>query len=251
MRIGVRLLTVVDMVDVVMKPACPHPTCSDRGVCVEGRCYCRDGWRGADCATPIMEPTPTQAVVEKEPIIVAALSPAIEMVPATTPTEKPRQVNRDLDRQKLPEPSKFVRPPPDCSNHGKFVAGVCRCSQGWEGENCENLVCPPCQHGACMNGLCVCETGWSGDLCDQAECAIGCLEHGKCLKNGTCVCDKGWNGENCYMEGCPLSCSGHGECRYSQGLAEGWRCVCQPSYTGSDCAVPIESDCRDGLDNDN
>ncbi|ETN70575.1 EGF-like domain protein, partial [Necator americanus] len=169
----------------------------------------------------------------------------VELIPATSATEKPRQVSRELDRQKLPEPSKIVRPPPNCSNRGKFVAGVCRCDQGWE------EVCPPCLHGACMSGLCVCETGWSGDLCDEAECAIGCLEHGKCLKNGTCACDKGWNGENCFVDGCPLSCSGHGECRYSQGLAEGWRCVCQPSYTGNDCAVPIETDCRDGLDNDN
>ncbi|KAL6728566.1 hypothetical protein Aduo_010328 [Ancylostoma duodenale] len=228
--------------------ACPHPTCSDRGVCVDGRCYCADGWRGVDCATPVVEPT---QMVERNPTIVAALVPAVELIPATTPTEKPRQVSRELDRQKLPEPSKIIRPPPNCNNRGKFVAGVCRCNQGWEGVECEREVCPPCQHGVCMNGLCVCETGWSGDLCDQAECPIGCLEHGKCLKNGTCVCDKGWNGDNCYMEGCPLSCSGHGECRYSQGLAEGWRCVCQPSYTGIDCAVPIETDCRDGLDNDN
>ncbi|KAK6741696.1 hypothetical protein RB195_009519 [Necator americanus] len=228
--------------------ACPHPTCSDRGVCVNGRCYCTDGWRGADCSVPVIEPT---QLVERAPTVVAALVPVVELIPATSATEKPRQVSRELDRQKLPEPSKIVRPPPNCSNRGKFVAGVCRCDQGWEGVDCEREVCPPCLHGACMSGLCVCETGWSGDLCDEAECAIGCLEHGKCLKNGTCACDKGWNGENCFVDGCPLSCSGHGECRYSQGLAEGWRCVCQPSYTGNDCAVPIETDCRDGLDNDN
>uniref|UniRef100_A0A0K0D4U2 EGF-like domain-containing protein n=1 Tax=Angiostrongylus cantonensis TaxID=6313 RepID=A0A0K0D4U2_ANGCA len=32
---------------------------------------------------------------------------------------------------------------------------------------------------------------------------------------------------------------------------DGWRCECQPSFVGEDCAVPVETDCQDGLDNDN
>ncbi|EPB65230.1 EGF-like domain protein, partial [Ancylostoma ceylanicum] len=147
MHIGVKSPTVVVTDDVATKEcaivreagqemvrACPHPTCSDRGVCVDGRCYCADGWRGVDCGTPIVEPT---QAVERTPTIVAALVPAVELIPATAPTEKPRQVSRELDRQKLPEPSKFIHPPPNCNNHGKFVAGVCRCDQGWEGVECE------------------------------------------------------------------------------------------------------------------
>ncbi|KIH50969.1 hypothetical protein ANCDUO_18949, partial [Ancylostoma duodenale] len=52
---------------------------------------------------PVVEPT---QMAERNPTIVAALVPAVELIPATTPTEKPRQVSRELDRQKLPEPSK-------------------------------------------------------------------------------------------------------------------------------------------------
>ncbi|KAK6016792.1 EGF-like domain protein, partial [Ostertagia ostertagi] len=228
--------------------ACPHPTCSDHGVCVNGQCYCTDGWRGKECAEQIMEPT----IATVPATVVAALVPMVEVMPS--PSEKPRQISRELDRQKLPKPSKIILPLPNCSNHGKFVADACRCDRGWEGRDCEREVCPPCEHGVCKSGLCICEVGWTGNLCDHADCAIGCQEHGKCMKNGTCLCDKGWNGENCHIEGCPLSCSGHGECRWGSlqdDDGEGWRCDCQPSFTGGDCAVPVETDCQDGLDNDN
>ncbi|KAK6047183.1 EGF-like domain protein [Cooperia oncophora] len=268
--------------------ACSNPTCSDHGVCVNGQCYCADGWRGVECAEPIMDPT----VATVPATVVAALVPMVEVLPSAS--EKPRQISRELDRQKLPKPSKIFLPPPNCNNHGKFVADACDFVDGKEGTVKEVSVvrfqwycslsmtrsinqyfpevCPPCEHGVCKFGLCQCETGWSGSLCDQADCAIGmkfnsssisfntggkvlcCQEHGKCLKNGTCSCDKGWNGENCHMEGCPLSCSGHGECRWSslpEENGEGWRCDCQPSFTGDDCAVPVEADCQDGLDNDN
>nr|CDJ95832.1 EGF and NHL repeat and YD repeat domain containing protein [Haemonchus contortus] len=228
--------------------ACSHPTCSDHGVCMNGQCYCADGWRGKECAEQITEPT----VATVPATVVAALVPMVEVLPS--PSEKPRQISRELERQKLPKPSKMILQPPKCNDHGKYVVDTCRCDRGWEGKDCEREVCPPCEHGLCRSGLCICEAGWTGNLCDHADCAIGCLDHGKCMKNGTCLCDKGWNGGNCHIEGCPLSCSGHGECRW--GLlpgedGDGWRCDCQPSFIGDDCAVPVETDCQDGLDNDN
>lgn len=226
--------------------ACLHPNCSDHGVCIDGRCYCAEGWKGENCSVPIAEAT---SVIVHVPTVAAALAPMIDIVPS--PTEKQRQVSRQLDHQTLPESNE---PLSKCSNHGKLVGFVCHCDQGWGGQNCEKEACPTCEHGVCISSRCVCDAGWEGVLCNRAECPIGCAEHGKCLKNGTCSCDKGWNGENCYIDGCPLSCSHHGECRWGplpESTEEGWRCECQPSFVGNDCAVPVETDCQDGLDNDN
>ena len=32
------------------EPDCPDPDCSGHGFCVAGRCVCRRGWLGAECA---------------------------------------------------------------------------------------------------------------------------------------------------------------------------------------------------------
>lgn len=30
---------------------CPHPSCNGHGLCVNGTCMCKKGWRGVDCAS--------------------------------------------------------------------------------------------------------------------------------------------------------------------------------------------------------
>lgn len=29
---------------------CPHPTCNGHGICLDGTCVCKKGWKGLDCS---------------------------------------------------------------------------------------------------------------------------------------------------------------------------------------------------------
>lgn len=123
-------------------------------------------------------------------------------------------------------------------------------------------------HGHCENNNCICNEGWTGTKCSSKSCAPGCEDHGMC-HNGTCVCNQGWNGDNCllgnclrfshshfllkltyfsFAEGCLNDCSKHGQCQKSESK---WQCLCDPSYTGLDCGIPLELQCSDKIDNDN
>ena len=76
--------------------------------------------------------------------------------------------------------------------------------------------------------------------------ASRCEGHGQC-KNGTCVCMTGWNGRHCTLPGCPSACSAHGTCVLKRG---DWSCQCEANWEGLDCSIRLETECRDGVDND-
>lgn len=68
----------------------------------------------------------------------------------------------------------------------------------------------------------------------QAECPMGCMTHGTCLKSGRCLCAEGWTGAAC-NDFCPEDCSGHGSC--TEGA-----CLCNHGYQGAACALQVSQE---------
>jgi teneurin len=115
--------------------------------------------------------------------------------------------------------------------------------------------------GECIEGECRCQWGWTGADCGKKDCPFGCDKHGKCGEDGKCECTNGWSGENCqiglelafgnsiqfYSELCMKNCSQMGQCLLR---ADGWHCECQKGQFGENCEFGWESNCEDGIDND-
>jgi hypothetical protein len=100
--------------------------------------------------------------------------------------------------------------PSGCSGRGVCnSAGVCNCSLGFEGNDCqqENSCESDCKnHSFCLsNGKCDkdCLSGNCGDKkLKQVNCPNNCggLNKGICLDNGKCLCNPGMGGEDCSID---------------------------------------------------
>ncbi|GAB1605938.1 atrial natriuretic peptide receptor 1-like [Argonauta hians] len=63
----------------------------------------------------------------------------------------------------------------------------CTCKKGYEGTNCEKIMCV-CAHGYCEKPhRCRCHEGFTGTQCKTAIC-LSCV-HGKCMRPYDCICD--------------------------------------------------------------
>lgn len=51
-----------------------------------------------------------------------------------------------------------------------------------------------------------------------------------------------------FVAGCENGCSRNGQCTLEDGE---YRCVCIEGWAGSDCSIPLETNCKDNVDNDN
>ena len=56
----------------------------------------------------------------------------------------------------------------DCNNRGSCILGVCKCDQGWRGDdctiaaNCASLRCDKKENEECINGnTCACKNGYT------------------------------------------------------------------------------------------
>ncbi|XP_053313718.1 integrin beta-7 [Spea bombifrons] len=139
---------------------------------------------------------------------------------------------------------------------GNYSCGVCRCSEGHRGKQCE---CPrdnydsesncmaggslPCSgRGRCECGRCACNMHVRGEFCecDDASCErhegllCGGISRGDC-ECGICKCTSNYTGSAC---SCSLDtsacmteegiCSGHGRCQCN-------KCICDDGYINRVC----------------
>lgn len=64
-----------------------------------------------------------------------------------------------------------------CSGHGAYAGGICHCSEGWKGAECDVPAhdCEPADcsgRGQCIAGQCNCKAGWKGAKCDEGNLYI-------------------------------------------------------------------------------
>uniref|UniRef100_A0AC34QHB9 EGF-like domain-containing protein n=1 Tax=Panagrolaimus sp. JU765 TaxID=591449 RepID=A0AC34QHB9_9BILA len=191
---------------------CEDPNCSNNGICENGTCFCAAGWYGSLC----------------EQRISSACSP-LEAHKLGQKSYQPSSVPRDFstvntDKQKL------------VNQHPVILEKSVKLDD----------TCSSCVHGVCKDGQCICEMLYSGDDCSIKQCLPGCEEHGIC-NDGVCECNQGWNGDNCFIEGCYGNCSDGGSCQLVKGT---WQCACDSGHYGRHCELKSESNCDDGIDND-
>ncbi|CAG5115568.1 unnamed protein product, partial [Candidula unifasciata] len=121
---------------------------------------------------------------------------------------------------------------PLCQNGGTCLPGnICRCSQEFFGDRCQNAVCKQlCQNGGhCVYpGHCVCPQGYYGPTCEPL-CKRGCYNGGRCVGPNICACPAGYHGKRCQKAECQPACQHGGVC-VSPDL-----CLCKNGYSGSRC----------------
>ncbi|KAF0691567.1 Aste57867_17235 [Aphanomyces stellatus] len=144
--------------------------------------------------------------------------------------------------------------PHDCSGHGFCMKqGVCQCSASWTGFDCAIARCPLgpawadyaqgndnahnlaiCSNqGTCnpLTGVCACLTGFTGNACQRLTCT--CNGRGICLsmRNYALTRDPGLGPILPY------------DANWDADMLTG--CVCDPPYSGFNCAI---NDCPRGDD---
>ncbi|KAL3884938.1 hypothetical protein ACJMK2_025037 [Sinanodonta woodiana] len=158
----------------------------------------------------------------------------------------------------------------DCNGQGACVApGICRCSPGFKGNNCESTCVegtwgPNCDrkcncngHGTCntMDGRCMCAAGYTGENCQTVchnsfgvNCQIPCAcQNGAACDHvtGACTCAPGFYGPLCHLI-CPPGthgdscqnkclCQNGGQCHPVTGTCN---CTQVFGYSGAYCNEP-------------
>jgi len=179
----------------------------DRYVCtVEGKIECREGWDWNMCAGPMCAYLETPETFCNKPKCSEGCDP----------------INGHCD-----------------------IPNTCYCLNGYEGENCTEMMSHPfCKNGVAFSEAepCVCfksEEGkplWTGDLCEIPVCKEGCSKkHGYCNEPNQCLCELGWKGDYCKTCAPYPGCQ-HGDCK------KPWECNCYEGWQGTYCNETIGAD---------
>ncbi|XP_026676120.1 teneurin-a-like [Diaphorina citri] len=172
---------------------CADPTCSNHGICHQGKCFCKAGWQGVSCE-----------LVDKQVFQCLPSCSEHGMYDLTTSSCScdPLWTGPDCSQALCNL---------DCGRHGTCDQGKCLCEQGWTGDKCDQLPCDQrcSEHGQCKNGTCVCSQGWNGKHCTLPGCPNACNRHGTCAfenEEYQCVCAEGWAGVDCNIK-LEMSCN--------------------------------------------
>jgi len=122
----------------------------------------------------------------------------------------------------------------NCFNQGECInKEYCRCFEDYIGEFCEDKKCKtPCNNGKCVKGICKCDNGWRGDDCKEQYCPHDCHHNGLC-KKGICSCYHGFSGKYCEISLCENNCNYKGICYKG-------KCHCINGFYGEDCSKTIK-----------
>ncbi|XP_075447947.1 integrin beta-7 isoform X2 [Ascaphus truei] len=140
---------------------------------------------------------------------------------------------------------------------GNYSCGVCSCSEGHRGKNCEcrpdeddtEAGCwgegsLPCSgRGRCECGHCLCNIHVRGKLCDcdDASCErheghlCGGISRGVC-NCGTCECSSNYTGSACSCSGDTSACTANGEVCSGHGRCVCNKCDCDTGYFNRLCS---------------
>ena len=155
--------------------------CSGRakGICVNSKCYCRDGWMQGNC---------------EKPSCPGDCNGHGRCNPDTSRCHcEHGWMGEGCNEQACCDPT--------CSGNGKCMNGTCVCTEGWYGMSCESRskhkaqthICEKMQycnkHGECdeANEKCLCDINtvtneplWKGRFCEIPVCHRDCSGNGKC-----------------------------------------------------------------------
>eukprot|EP01006_Ploeotia_vitrea_P056350 TRINITY_DN68094_c12_g1_i1.p1 TRINITY_DN68094_c12_g1~~TRINITY_DN68094_c12_g1_i1.p1 ORF type:complete len:1074 (+),score=504.03 TRINITY_DN68094_c12_g1_i1:216-3224(+) len=198
---------------------CPN-ACHHHGKCIEGKCFCDQGFSGKDCSVECKNRCSKNGECVKG---VCQCEPGF---------------GGDDCSKKSTCPGHGT-PQGECSGHGVCWAakGECSCAPGFTGEDCSKshkcgeAGCGP--NGQCANGRCYCNPGFEGEHCQRkSECEDNCNGRGFC-QHGKCFCHTGFTGERCEQytvdPTCKNNCTGRGLCQFG-------KCWCLHGYAGDDCS---------------
>mmetsp|Transcript_13162 Transcript_13162/g.25516 ORF Transcript_13162/g.25516 Transcript_13162/m.25516 type:complete len:1478 (+) Transcript_13162:39-4472(+) len=197
-------------------------SCAGHGELVDGRCKCASGWGGPYCATALVCP---HACYGRGKCL-----------------DSPKAAVESCDRVT----GKCVHSP----------KAECKCELGFSGVACEYKQCPgkavkdnkgasswhmcsgagTCNHN---QGLCTCFPGYSGVDCSTViPCKHNCTSewHGTCQANGKCKCQNRFSGDDCSEIGCLNGCSNNGKC--TDGV-----CTCKDGFAGVSCEIKCPNAC--------
>ncbi|XP_067868791.1 tenascin isoform X8 [Heterodontus francisci] len=186
------------------EPDCPE-NCNNRGTCINGKCFCEEGFTGEDCS---IEVSCLNDCSDQGRCIIGVC----HCFSGYTGEDCSQEVCRF-----------------DCGEYGTCISGACVCVEGYTGEDCRIKLClNNCSsHGICINGQCVCDEGLTGEDCRDLACLNNCYNRGRCV-DGECICDEGFTDQDCSEIICPNDCYDRGRC--IEGV-----CYCDEGFTGEDC----------------
>jgi hypothetical protein len=186
---------------------CQKVDCRNGGKCVAGACQCTPHWEGSTCQYSMKTSAP--------------LTTAVPMIPAHDSCACPNLP--PVDCVSLAKNNTCADGTPATVTHVKETVSLVGVSQLYP---CHTIPCR--NNGKCLHGKCHCKKGFTGTLCEIDRCdSINC-NTGVC-KQGQCFCDSDREGQFCEIDKCSkINCQNGGTC--SEGM-----CICPADFDGKYC----------------
>ncbi|KAH7730613.1 EGF-like domain containing protein, partial [Aphelenchoides avenae] len=148
----------------------PMTLCLVHGTISDGKCKCKESWKGPICNEFIGCP-------EKYSLYNAVCTPNAcqhggELAIGSKHLEcicKPPWDGRWCERLAC-----WRMGPKEQERRWRNAEDHCRCADGFKGDNCDEIAF--CKNGELVSGRCICAEGWKGEVCER-----------KCIPDQTCT----------------------------------------------------------------